>query len=337
MSTDITAPAITAPPLVAKPQGAAALPDSTQVCSCNNVSKGDLCAAIEAGCTSVGALKKATKAGTSCGGCGQLLAQVLKAELARKGFTINNHLCEHFAYSRQQLFHLVRIGELKDFDALLAKHGKGHGCDICKPTVASILASCWNGFVLEARKAAPLQDTNDYFLANMQKDGTYSVVPRVPGGEITPEKLIVIGASGTALRPVHEDHRRPAHRPVRRAGARAAADLARVDRRRLRIGPRLWEGAAHRSSRASGRRGVATACRTVSVSQSRSRTATRACARRTRSRWPCRAVPASVPRRRARTSASSRPRKAGTCLSAATAACGHVTRTSSPATSMTRR
>ena len=76
---------------------------------------------------------------------------------------------------------------------MLAKHGKGRGCDICKPAVASILASCWNEFVLKPRHA-PLQDTNDYFLANMQKDGTYSVVPRVPGGEITPDKLIAIGA-----------------------------------------------------------------------------------------------------------------------------------------------
>ncbi|MBC8028220.1 MAG: nitrite reductase (NAD(P)H), partial [Steroidobacteraceae bacterium] len=98
----------------------------------------------------------------------------------------------HFPYTRQQLFHLVRIGEIKDFDTLIGKHGKGLGCDICKPAVASILASCWNEFVLKRRNAA-LQDTNDHFLANMQKDGTYSVVPRVPGGEITADKLIVIG------------------------------------------------------------------------------------------------------------------------------------------------
>jgi nitrite reductase (NADH) large subunit len=58
--------------------------------------------------------------------------------------------------------------------------------------VASILASCWNGFVLAADKA-PLQDTNDHFLANIQKDGTYSVVPRIAGGEITPDQLIIIG------------------------------------------------------------------------------------------------------------------------------------------------
>jgi nitrite reductase (NADH) large subunit len=170
----------------------AALPDSAQICSCNNVSKGGLCGAIEAGCTTVGALKTKTKAGTTCGGCTPLVTQILNAELKKRGVSVNTSMCEHFPYTRQQLFHLVRIGELKEFDAVLAKHGQGLGCDICKPAVASILASCWNEFVLK-RRHAPLQDTNDYFLANMQKDGTYSVVPRVPGGEITPEKLIVIG------------------------------------------------------------------------------------------------------------------------------------------------
>jgi nitrite reductase (NADH) large subunit len=171
----------------------AALPDSAQICSCNNVSKGGLCSAIDAGCTTVGALKTKTKAGTTCGGCTPLVTQLLNAELKRRGVTVNTSMCEHFPYTRQQLFHLVRIGELKQFDDVLAKHGKGLGCDICKPAVASILASCWNEFVLKKRHAA-LQDTNDYFLANMQKDGTYSVVPRVPGGEITPQGLIAIGA-----------------------------------------------------------------------------------------------------------------------------------------------
>ena len=178
----------------AKPAGlgVAALPAAAQICSCNNVNKAALCSAIDAGCTTLGALKKSTKAASTCGGCGPLVTQILKAHLASKGVAVNNHLCEHFPYSRQQLFHLVKVGSLRSFQELLHKHGKGRGCDICKPAVASILASCWNEFVLQ-REQAPLQDTNDYFLANLQKDGTYSVVPRVPGGEITPEKLIVIG------------------------------------------------------------------------------------------------------------------------------------------------
>jgi nitrite reductase (NADH) large subunit len=172
--------------------GLAALPADAQICSCNNVSKGAICAAVEAGCTTIGAIKTQTKAASSCGGCATLVTQILKSELKRKGVAVDNHICEHFPYSRQQLFHLVRIGELNSFQQVLTTHGRGLGCDICKPAVASILASCWNGFVL-SRDRASLQDTNDYFLANMQKDGTYSVVPRIPGGEITPDKLIAIG------------------------------------------------------------------------------------------------------------------------------------------------
>lgn len=172
--------------------GVTGLPATAQICSCNSVSKQAICDAVEAGCTTLGAVKKSTRAASSCGGCGPLVTQILKAELARRGVAVSNHLCEHFAYSRQQLFHLVRIGGIRTFTDLLNKHGRGRGCDICKPTAASILASCWNEFVL-ANAQAPLQDTNDHFLANMQKDGTYSVIPRVPGGEITPQKLIAIG------------------------------------------------------------------------------------------------------------------------------------------------
>jgi nitrite reductase (NADH) large subunit len=172
--------------------GTTALPATAQICSCNNVSRGALCAAVDAGCTTIGALKKHTRAASSCGGCAPLVTQILKAELQRKGISVDNHLCEHFAYSRQQLFSLIRVGGLRTFEATLEKHGRGLGCDLCKPAVGSILASCWNEFVL-AGEHASLQDTNDYFLANMQKDGTYSVVPRVPGGEITPEKLIALG------------------------------------------------------------------------------------------------------------------------------------------------
>jgi nitrite reductase (NADH) large subunit len=176
----------------AKGLGVDMLPAAATICSCNNVSKGALCEAVQAGSTTVGALKKCTKAGTSCGGCAPLVKQVLDAELKRRGVAVFNHLCEHFPHSRQELYHLIRIDRIKSFDDALLKHGKGRGCDICKPAVASILASCWNEHVLKPRHAS-IQDTNDYYLANIQRDGTYSVVPRVPGGEITPEKLIALG------------------------------------------------------------------------------------------------------------------------------------------------
>ena len=168
------------------------LPDSATICSCNNVSKADICSAIADGSTSLGALKKCTKAATACGGCAPLVTQVLKSELQRQGVTVNNHLCEHFAYSRQELYHLVRVNEIKTFDDLIHQHGHGLGCDICKPTVANILASCWNDFILKPSHAG-LQDSNDYYLGNIQKDGSYSIVPRMAGGEVTPDGLIAIG------------------------------------------------------------------------------------------------------------------------------------------------
>lgn len=172
--------------------GVDALPDAAQICSCNNVSKGDLCAAVCAGATNIGDLKSCTKAGTSCGGCVALVTQVMKSEMKKQGLAVNNHVCEHFPYSRQELYHLVRIGKIKTFDALISQHGKGLGCDVCKPVAASILASCWNDFVLK-KEHAGLQDSNDYFLGNIQKDGTYSVVPRMAGGEVTPDGLIAVG------------------------------------------------------------------------------------------------------------------------------------------------
>jgi nitrite reductase (NADH) large subunit len=172
--------------------GVDALPDNAQICSCNNVSKGALCAAVEGGAHTIGDLKACTKAGTSCGGCTALVTQVMKAQLKKQGVAVNNHLCEHFPYSRQELYHLVRLHKLKSFGDVLGAHGKGRGCDICKPAVGSILASCWNEFVL-TKKNAQVQDSNDYFLGNIQKDGTYSIVPRIAGGEITPEGLIVLG------------------------------------------------------------------------------------------------------------------------------------------------
>ncbi len=172
--------------------GADALPDTATICSCHNVSKGAIIESVLTGACDVASVKSCTKAATGCGGCAALLKSVVDSELTNLGLEVNQDICEHFSYSRQQLFDIVKVEGFKTFDALLAQHGKGLGCEVCKPAIGSILASVWNEYVLEPAHL-PLQDTNDTYLANMQKDGTYSVVPRVPGGEITPEKLIAIG------------------------------------------------------------------------------------------------------------------------------------------------
>ncbi len=177
----------------AKGFGVDALPDAAMICSCNNVDKGAICGAIrEQQLTALGDVKKCTKAGTSCGSCVSLVDQLLKFELKRAGVVVSNHLCEHFPYSRQELAHLVRVQTIRSFDDLIDRHGKGQGCEVCKPAVASILASTWNDYVLKAEHAG-LQDTNDRYLANIQRDGTYSVVPRLAGGEVTPDQLITLG------------------------------------------------------------------------------------------------------------------------------------------------
>ncbi|HTS80545.1 MAG TPA: nitrite reductase large subunit NirB [Myxococcaceae bacterium] len=173
--------------------GVEGLPEASTICTCQNVTKGTICRAIrEQELASVSAIKSTTSAGTGCGSCVPLLGELLAREMKRAGKAVSNHLCEHFPRSRQELHHLVRVHHIHTFDALIARHGKGTGCEICKPAVASILASTWNEHVLDDRHLG-LQDTNDRFLANIQRDGSYSVVPRVPGGEITPEQLIALG------------------------------------------------------------------------------------------------------------------------------------------------
>ena len=172
--------------------GPDALPLSAQICSCFDVSKGQICDSIDGGCCDLPSLKAETNASTGCGGCAALLKSVLDAELSKRGVEVNTDICEHFRYTRLDLYNIVRTESIKSFNELINRHGRGLGCDICKPAVGSILASYWNEYVLKQEHAG-LQDTNDHMLANMQKNGTYSVVPRVPGGEITPEKLIVLG------------------------------------------------------------------------------------------------------------------------------------------------
>jgi len=172
--------------------GVDALPETATICSCFDVSKGDIAAAVQGGCCTMGDIKESTKATTGCGGCAALTKQVMDAELLSLGVEVNNDLCEHFAYTRAELADIVRIKGIKTFQELLSSHGKGHGCEICKPTAANILASFSNEYILKDEHMG-LQDTNDIYLGNMQKDGTYSIVPRIAAGEITPDKLIVLG------------------------------------------------------------------------------------------------------------------------------------------------
>jgi nitrite reductase (NADH) large subunit len=171
--------------------GVKSLPDAAQICSCENITKGQLIAEIiENKITTIDGLKKNTKACTGCGGCTPMVNDILKITLESLGHKIKKTLCEHFDFTRQELYDLIKVKKIKTFSGLIHLHGQGDGCEVCKPAIASLLASIWNEPITNH---ATIQDTNDRFLANIQKGGTYSVVPRIAGGEITPEKLIVIG------------------------------------------------------------------------------------------------------------------------------------------------
>jgi len=171
--------------------GLMALPDSALICSCEAVTKGDVCNAVSYNeLSDIAGIKKCTKAGTGCGGCVPMLNDLLTATLAASGKELKKELCEHFSYTRQELFGIIKSSEIKSYDELLLRYGQGDGCEVCKPAIGSLLASIWNEQILQQ---ATIQDTNDRFLANIQKGGTYSVVPRIAGGEITADKLIVLG------------------------------------------------------------------------------------------------------------------------------------------------
>ncbi|KAJ3176796.1 hypothetical protein HDU85_006531 [Gaertneriomyces sp. JEL0708] len=167
------------------------LDDDAQICSCNNVTKGNICKTIrEQNLSTVDQVKKCTKAGTSCGGCVPTVTEIFNKELAKLGRTVVQHICEHFKFSRTELYEIIKIKGYRTFYELIKSHGQGFGCEVCKPAVASILASLYNDHVLDH---ASLQDTNDKYLANIQRDGSFSVVPRIAGGEVTTDGLIVMG------------------------------------------------------------------------------------------------------------------------------------------------
>ncbi|MDO5968664.1 nitrite reductase large subunit NirB [Flavivirga aquimarina] len=167
------------------------LPDTAQVCSCESVTKGDICCSITEGdCNNLGDVVAKTKATSGCGGCKPMVVDLVNETLKSLGKEVKETICEHFNFNRQELYDLIKINKVADYDETLNLFGEGHGCEICKPLVASIFAT----ITMETANRQPtIQDTNDRFLANIQRNGTYSVVPRVAGGEITPDQLIVIG------------------------------------------------------------------------------------------------------------------------------------------------
>jgi nitrite reductase (NAD(P)H) len=172
------------------------LDDDTQICSCHNVTKGDVVNAVKDGsCKSLGDVKSCTKAGTGCGGCMPLVTSIFNSTMKSMGQEVKNHICPHFNFSRADLYNIISVKRLKTLAEVMKEAGNDPnsiGCESCKPSIGSIFTSLYNQHVMD-KPVHGLQETNDRFLANIQRNGTFSVVPRVSAGEITPEKLILLG------------------------------------------------------------------------------------------------------------------------------------------------
>jgi nitrite reductase (NAD(P)H) len=177
-------------------EGGDDLDDDTQICSCHNVTKEDVVNTVKDGtCKSIGDVKSCTKAGTGCGGCMPLVTSIFNKTMKSMGQEVKNHLCPHFNYSRADLYNIISVKKLKTLQEVMMEAGNdpnSQGCEACKPSIGSIFSSLYNQHVMD-KPVHGLQETNDRFLANIQRNGTFSVIPRVSAGEITPEKLIVLG------------------------------------------------------------------------------------------------------------------------------------------------
>ena len=135
----------------ASDESGADLDDDAQICSCHNVSKGDIVRCIREGAQNVSDVKARTKAGAGCGGCVPFLTSLFKAEMTRAGHSVSNHVCPHFNLSRPDLFNIVKIKKLKTFVEVMNAVGVNRdsvGCEICKPAVGSILSTLWNEHIM---------------------------------------------------------------------------------------------------------------------------------------------------------------------------------------------
>jgi nitrite reductase (NADH) large subunit len=190
--------------------GAGALPDSAQICSCNNVTKAQLCEAIRTNeLRTVTAVKTCTRAGSGCGGCLPMVTDILNEELKKAGVAVKKTICEHFQFGRQELFHGVKVRRLKTFDDVITAFGKGHGCEVCKPAVASILASLWNEPILQQQTRSRTRTT-----ASSPTSSAAGPTPscRASWAARSRPKSSSPRRDRAALRPLHQDHRRTAHR-----------------------------------------------------------------------------------------------------------------------------
>jgi nitrite reductase (NADH) large subunit len=165
----------------------AAMPESEIVCGCNGVNKGTIIEAIHKhGITNLRDLKSCTRASSSCGSCTGLCEQLLRAVAPEFQEETETTLCSCIPFSYERLRDIMRGQQLKSVQEVLNVYGNRKGCEVCKPALSYMLDMLWCGEHEEDRSARFI---NDRVHANIQKDGTFSVVPRMRGGVTSPAEL----------------------------------------------------------------------------------------------------------------------------------------------------
>jgi len=170
----------------------AALPDDAEICGCNGVCKGEVIAAIQGGAHTLDAVKATSKAGSSCGGCSGLVEQLLAVTLG-DGFAMpeKETVCKCTDLSHDEVRKLIVAGEMKSMPQAMQElnWSTPDGCHVCRPALNYYLVCTWPGEYADDGKSRFI---NERVHANIQKDGTYSVVPRMLGGITTPDELRAI-------------------------------------------------------------------------------------------------------------------------------------------------
>lgn len=165
----------------------AEMPDTKVVCGCMGVSKGVIIEAIlQKGVNTLAQLKECTRASTGCGSCTEHCQQLLKAVVPAFEEETERVLCKCIPFGEEKLRDILRSQRLRSVQEVLDIYGNGHGCEVCKPALSYMMDMLWCGDHDEDRSARFI---NDRVHANIQKDGTFSVVPRMRGGVTSAKEL----------------------------------------------------------------------------------------------------------------------------------------------------
>ncbi len=170
----------------------AALPDEAEICGCNGICKGTIVTAIEGGATDLGAVRTTTKASGSCGTCTGLVEQLLSVTLGDDfAMPTSQPMCGCTDLTHEDVRRLIKSQELKSMPAVwqACNYKSSCGCHVCRPAVNYYLLSDWPDDYKDDGQSRFVNERNH---ANIQKDGTYSVVPRMWGGITTANELRAI-------------------------------------------------------------------------------------------------------------------------------------------------